>query len=175
MPNANVEKIKASLLKEIKGVFSEGYCLYYKDDYYCGACPLNDTSNWLNRKKPIAREEKLRTVNFCDDCIHFRPLKEGEKQKPNNQLCEFVRPLRFRVGNGYNGKIQVSSVPGVRTTKRKSENASRAFIFFHRRIQTRVNAGSILTRRTAIIYAMIGSLKSKVYGRRNRISNYIAF
>lgn len=30
MPNANVEKIKASLLKEIKGVFCEGYCLYYK-------------------------------------------------------------------------------------------------------------------------------------------------
>lgn len=78
MPNANVEKIKASLLKEIKGVFCEGYCLYYKDDYYCGACPLNDTSNWLNRKKPIAREEKLRTVNFCDGCIHFRPLKERE-------------------------------------------------------------------------------------------------
>lgn len=58
---------------------------------------------------------------------------------------------------------------------RKKENASRAFIFFHRKIQMRVNAGSILTRRTAIIYAMIGSLKSKVYGRRNRISNYIAF
>lgn len=86
MPNANVEKIKASLLKEIKGVFCEGYCIYYKDDYYCGACPLNDTSNWLNRKKPIAREEKLRTVNFCDDCIHFRPLKEGEKTKAKQSV-----------------------------------------------------------------------------------------
>lgn len=37
-------------------------------------------------------------------------------------------------------------------------------------IQIRVNASSILTRRTAIIYAMIGNLKTKDYGRRNRIS-----
>ena len=68
------------------------------------------------------------------------------------------------------GKIQVSSFPVARTTKRKSENVSRAFIFFHRMIQIRVNASSILTRRTAIIYAMIGNLKTKDYGRRNRIS-----
>ena len=122
MPNANVEKIKASLLKEIKGVFCEGYCLYYKDDYYCGACPLNDTSNWLNRKEPISREEKLRTVNFCDDCIHFRPLKEGEKQKPNSQLCEFVRPLRFRVGNEYNGgryRFLPSRVQGLQKGRKR--------------------------------------------------------
>lgn len=119
MPNANVEKIKASLLKEIKGVFCEGYCLYYKDDYYCGACPLSDTGNWLNRKKPIAREEKLRTVNFCDDCIHFRPLKEGEKDKPNSQLCEFVRPLRFRVGNGYNGEDTGFFLPGCKDYKKE--------------------------------------------------------
>lgn len=87
MPNANVEKIKASLLKEIKGVFCEGYCLYYKDDYYCGACPLNDTSNWLNRKKPIAREEKTTHREFLRRLHPFPPAeRRGEAKAKQSAL-----------------------------------------------------------------------------------------
>lgn len=40
------------------------------------------------------------------------------------------------------------------------------FISSHRKIQMRVNAGSIRTRHTAIIYAMNGNQKSKDCGRR---------
>lgn len=41
-------------------------------------------------------------INFCDDCIHFRPCKEGEC-KPDNELCEFVRELKFKNSGSYFG------------------------------------------------------------------------
>lgn len=57
----------------------------------------------------------IKTTNI----VAKRLLKEGEKQKPNNQFCEFVRPLRFRVGNGYNGEDTGFFLPGCKDYKKE--------------------------------------------------------
>lgn len=47
----------------------------------------------------LPRSKRYRSIakhNYCDECVHFRPDEEGER-KPVNELCEFVRPLKFKM------------------------------------------------------------------------------
>ncbi len=47
---------------------------------------------------PPKSKQHLQTIerNYCDDCVHFRPDDGGER-KQVNELCEFVRPLEFKM------------------------------------------------------------------------------
>lgn len=49
---------------------------------------------------PPKSKQNLQTIerNYCDDCVHFRPDDGGER-KPVNELCELVRPLKFKMAS----------------------------------------------------------------------------
>lgn len=114
------KELKQKLLEEISGWFCESYCMFYGNEDYCRTCPIKDESCWL---KPPHVEGNRATVefNYCDNCIHFRP-EEGQKSKPNNELCEFNRPLRFRCNmNDYTGQDHGFFLPGCKDFKMNNE------------------------------------------------------
>lgn len=65
-------------------------------------------------------EKRIKEIQFCDNCVHFCPIEEGEENKPNEELCEFKRPLRFRLGiDDYTGDDTGFFCPGCKNFKKK--------------------------------------------------------
>lgn len=49
-----------------------------------------------SRSLKLERYRSTEIPKYCDTCEHFRPDEEDER-KPVSELCEFVRPLKFRM------------------------------------------------------------------------------
>lgn len=52
-----------------------------------------------SRMLKLERYSSSKSHKYCDTCEHFRP-EEGER-KPIDELCEFIRPLRFKAPSDY--------------------------------------------------------------------------
>ena len=114
------KEIEQRLLDEISGWFCESYCLYYGNKDYCDTCPIKEEKYWLVRPKPTGAEKRIKEIQFCDNCVHFCPIEEGEENKPNEELCKFKRPLRFRLGiDDYTGDDTGFFCPGCKNFKKK--------------------------------------------------------
>lgn len=116
--------IKKKLLDEIASFFCEGYCMFYGNKDCCEKCPMTDKMNQLARQNQRIQGQRIKKrIKFCDDCVHFRPVTDETIDKPNEELCEFVRPLRFHVGiDDYNGENTGFFLPGCKDFTKAGTN-----------------------------------------------------
>lgn len=116
------KKLKQKLLAEIADWLCESYCMFYGNEDYCRTCPIKDENCWLKRPQPDDDNRPKAEFHYCHDCIHFRPIEEGQEDKPDNELCEFGRSLRFRCNmNDYAGEDNGFFLPGCKDFKTNNE------------------------------------------------------